>query len=219
MKAKVLMYGSGGNKVVRKYVELKETGTDNVYTHNEDGYDHLVYKYESNNVVFVEVCTIYGYESEDRKKQFKENYSLYLNSWKTHFASNILIEVHRDLGNDIEPIIQEREKQLIRREEERERKEKEAEDKRLEKQRIRLEEDLKAAHKIVEELKAGRKVSFGELIQAIDVLKIDVHPRTKGAMKKQNVHNRIGKESGGFDKGTRNSTVQSMFEVVAMIAS
>ena len=76
MKAKVLMYGSGGNKVVRKYVELKETDTDNVYTHNEEGYDHLVYKYESNNVVFVEVCTIYGYESEDRKKQFKENYSL-----------------------------------------------------------------------------------------------------------------------------------------------
>ena len=85
--------------------------------------------------------------------------------------------------------------------------------------KIREEEDLKQANEAVEKLKSGKQVSFGDLMFAIDVLKIDVHPRTKGAMKKQNVHNRIGKESGGFNKGTRNSTVQSMFEVVAMIAS
>lgn len=219
MKARVLMYGSDGNKVVRKYVELKETDMCNVYTYNQDGYDYLVYKYESNNVVFVEVSDLYNNEIETQKEKIQNHYDMFLDSWKTRFSSNLLIETHRDLGNDIEPIIQEREKQLKEMAEKQEKEEKEREEKRLAEKKIREEENLKQANKTVEKLKSGEQVSFGDLMFAIDVLKIDVHPRTKGAMKKQNVYNRIGKESGVFDKGTRNSTAQSMFEVVAMIAS
>lgn len=220
MKAKVLMYGSDGNKVVRKYVELEETDMNNIYTYTVDNYSYLVFRYErKDTVLFVEVSDLYNNEVETQKDKIQKHYDMFLDSWKTRFSSNLLIEAHRDLGNDIEPIIQEREKQLKEMAEKQEKEEKEREEKRLAEKKIREEENLKQANKTVEKLKSGEQVSFGDLMFAIDVLKIDVHPRTKGAMKKQNVYNRIGKESGVFDKGTRNSTAQSMFEVVAMVAS
>ena len=62
---------------------------------------------------------------------------MFLDSWKTRFSSNLLIETHRDLGNDIEPIIQEREKQLKEMAEKQEKEEKEREEKRLAEKKIR----------------------------------------------------------------------------------
>ena len=204
MKAKVLMYGSDGSKVIRKYTELEETDMNNIYTYTVDNYSYLVFRYErKDTVLFVEVSDLYNNEVETQKDKIKNHYDMFLDSWKTRFSSNLLIETHRDLGNDIEPIIREREKRLKERAEKEEKEEKRAARKKIGGEKIREEEDLKQANETVEKLKLGEKVSFGDLILAINVLKINVHPRTKGSMLKQNIYNSIGVNRGEFNKGTK----------------
>ncbi len=217
MKTKVLMYSkSEMNKVICKNVELQNTKMENIFTYH-DGYESLlVYKYEVNGIVmFVETSNLHENQIETQKDRIQEYYKTFLSSWKSRFASTLLIEVHKSLGNDIDLIIKERENQL----KEREDKEKERNDRRVAAERARLENDLKRANETVDKLKADKEVTFGDLMSAIDILKIEVHPRTKGAMLKQNERFLISKSSGTFLKGIRNATAQSMLNVVSSIAS
>ena len=211
------MYDSTGNKVISKSVEIEETNLKNVYF--RDGY--LILKVEQNGIsVYAEIDYIGDiYRIYRLSEQIKELLDCYIDSWKIRYPSLLLIEVNRALGNDVSPIILAREKYIKDYEEEQKRKDQERGEKRKAEQKIKLEEDLRDAKETVEKLKSGEKVTFSSLVHAIDVLKINVHPRTKGAILKQNGYYMIGKKGGEFNKGTKNATAQSMFQLIEMIAS
>lgn len=217
MKTKVLMYSKREmNKVICKNVELQNTDMKNIFTYHDGNESLLVFRYELNdNVVFVETSNLYENQIETQKDRIQEYYKTFLSSWKSRFASTLLIEAHKVIGSDIEPIIKEREKQL----KERDDKQKEKDDRKQAEERAMLENDLKRANETVDKLKADKEVTFGDLMSAIDILKIEVHPRTKGAMLKQNESFLISKSSGTFAKGIKNATAQSMLNVVSSIAS
>lgn len=195
---------------------MQNTDMESIFTYHDGNDSLLVFRYElNNNVVFVETSNLYENQIETQKYRIQEYYKTFLGSWKSRFASTLLIEAHKSLGNDIGLIIKEREKQL----KEIDDKEKEKNDRRVAEEKARVDNDLKRANETINRLKADGEVSFGDLMSAIDILKIKVHPRTKGAMLKQNESFLISKSSGTFAKGIKNATAQSVLNVVSSIAS
>lgn len=217
IKVKVLTYNNTGQTVTETYKELTPLhGVENVFKFSEGGsniYNYYTIVYCISGI-YVETS---GYYNEDQLsdpsmiEKIKNDIADYPNRWQNVSKPDLLIiELNKNLGNDITEIVKKREI-YIKMQEEKE------EQKRIEEEDQRKKNDLNnidKAKKIRETLIAGEQVTFKELLFAIEVLKFNIHPRTKGAILKQNEYCKIGAKSGTFSKKTSQNTAQSFFTTI-----
>ena len=188
---------------------IQPTIVENIFYYNET----CVFKID-------EIYFDMGYFNiEGFTKEKQEKYKDYL----TNFKQNILdkprpntleIEIFRLLGLNCQSLAEKR----LKFDENRRNQEIEKE-----KQKIELAEKKRKEKEFntitsFEKLKLGEKIEFGELLDIIEMYKIEVHPRTKGLLNTcaENGYS-VSKTTATFKKGTAQKTANSIFTLINSI--
>lgn len=220
LKVKVLKYANDGNTIVKPYKELTPV-------QNLDGYfTYLfeeVYSTKYFGVViecrglFVEI----GIHREDQLQklnditQATEYREGYPDKWKIMQRPDLLIiKVNELLGNDASEPIAKRAKY----DEDKRAAEEQKQNERQNAAAIKQEEEIKKSEILRQELKQGKATTYAELLKAMELLKYNLHPRTKGTLLKQVQTQEISTTSGHFIKQTSSETAQSIMRTVAKFA-
>ena len=204
MKTKVIKYNYK-DEVVEKVVELEKI-SEYAYFDNEEGDAFLLV-----NGLFVCVGWYSSIDiiknNVDKCEELAKNYIK--NSLLEKYPKKIFFRVFEKLGLSTEKLS---ENLLLFNEN----KQKDEEEKREKKELEAREQHLKKVCKInsdLAKLKAGENITFNELLDILDHLKISIHPRTKGTISKQG-GNWINLKEGLFDKKTGRSFINGVFELI-----
>ena len=156
---------------------------------------------------------------EGFNKEKQERYSNYIKNFKQNILEkerpNMLdIEVFRLLGLDYQSLA---EKRLLF-DENRKNQEIEKEKQRIELAEKKRKEKYFNTVSSLESLRLGEMIYFSDLLDIIELYKIEVHPRTKGLLNTCSENNyRISKTTGTFKKGTAQKTVDNIFSLINSI--
>jgi len=211
---KILLYAKDGNNLIYKNMDVQEL-YPNIYTSiGENDCLHTIFKYNE----------VYLWQGQYKKSMVTDpnNKEYLLDMHKTYISSiisyNFINKLHiahyELLGLDTTDLLAKRDQIIAERQKA---KEIEAKERLLAAENAK-KEYINEGQAIKNKLIAGETVTFEQLLLAIDALKCKVHPRTKGAIKKQNAQSFIGLTTGRFTNKTSNSTAQSIFDVVKSFA-
>lgn len=213
MKIKAIGFKKDGNTIKETYFEVVQV-VEGIYRTNPDAENHYTISviFQKQNIAMVMIdCTSIESLNNNLERVEKvyndlENYLYNEASW----VNKMHLEFAKQVGWDVNRLLQKRQSILAEREskEQAEQAEKKAKQLEFAKQHANSMQAIKA------KLKEGSNVTYKELTDCIAFYKFYVHPRTLGTILKQPDYLTINTTSGRFHGKVRQSTINSIFEVV-----